>query len=188
MPERALLTTALLCIVLLAAAGIGAAATEDEVQINETNDSVYIETTPCEGHLCWISNEPYDLYINGDLEGSLEHSETRLVDESMYGNDSVEIAVTKKQLYGDTGWAYNIERNHPEEKASNEEQSNNSGGGQGDDQGNRGNESAKSGSVPEVVYNTTYYDRFDDCISNANWRLLTADPTEEEYCYEKAFI
>lgn len=187
MHKRALLTTALLCIGLLAAAGLGAAATQDEVQINETNDSIYIETAPCEGHFCWLSTESYDLYINGDHEESLAHGETLLIDETMYENDTVEVAVAKKQFYGDTGWAYHVERNYPEEQASNEERGNSSRNGQGNDRGNRGNESAKSDSPPEVVYNTTYDDRFDDCISKANLRLVTADPTEEEYCFEKTF-
>lgn len=187
MPSRAVLVTVALCFILLAA-GIGAASSGDgEVTVNETNDSIYIETDPCEGNLCWLLSESYDLYINGDHETSLEQGEKRLVDESMYEDDTVEIAVTKKQLYGDSGWAFLVERNYPEEESESDSGGDRSGDEQGEDRASNGNESTASRSPPDVIYNITEDEQFDDCISEPNWRLVTDELTEEEYCFEKTF-
>lgn len=179
MSIRSLLFAAVFGSILLTA-GIGAAASDDgQVTVSETNETVLIGVEPCDGYLCELSNEPFDLYINGEEEISLGYNDQYRARESQFTNGSVEIAVAKPGFFGDFGWAFEVERHSPNDRSTGE--SNNAGNS---NQSNHGNSSKEYGSPPEVVVDSTPLSEFGECMGASNWSHAFS---EAEYCYGVQF-
>lgn len=179
MSSRGLLFAAIFGFILLTA-GISAAASDDgQVTVTETNETVLIEVEPCDGYLCHLSNEPFDLYINGEEENSLDYDDQYRVRESKFTNGSVEIAIANPGFFGDSGWAFEAERHSPNDRSTDE--SNKAGNS---NQSKRGNSSKEHGSPPEVVVDSTSLSEFGECMEARNWRHAFS---EAEYCYGVQF-
>lgn len=185
MPSRALLVTALLCLVPLAAC-IGAASNGDgEVTVNKTGETAIIEVAPCDSVFCRFAGEPYDLYVAGDHERSLGHGDEYRIRDSAYTNGTAGVAVSNTNVVTeDEGWGYLIERNYPEEQASDGE-----GKNRRDNRSNTSDASADDGSPPEAVLEYRSVDEFGDCMAKDRLKFLDprVDEDEEEYCYDGAF-
>ena len=184
MSSRAVLVAAALCVVLLATGAAGAATSGDEpINVTTTNETAVIEVEPCEGIGCWFLSEPYDLYINGEHEQSLDYGDEYRVRDSDYTDDTAGVAVSNTGLVtDDKGWGYQINRTYPAEQASDEK-----GDERRDNRSSVADGAANDESPPKGNVEHEKVDGFGDCMAEDRLKFLDPRVDEGKYCYDEAF-